>query len=76
LSRAPTAIKEAVVAGVGAAVLSARSVQRELRDGALVRIELPAPSPRRAFYMVTDPRRTMSPIGEIFAQFVGERGED
>ncbi|MCA9669620.1 MAG: hypothetical protein KC503_28690, partial [Myxococcales bacterium] len=69
----PTAIKEAVVAGVGAAVLSERSVKRELRDGTLVRIALGVDAPRRAFYLVSDPRRTLSAIAEVFLAFVRER---
>lgn len=65
-----TAIKQAVMAGLGLSVISHRAVRHELRCRLLRSIPIrDLPSLRRDFFFVRDPRRTLSPLGEMFLEF-------
>jgi DNA-binding transcriptional LysR family regulator len=59
-----TAIKEAVGAGEGAAVLSALAVERELRTGRLVRIPVTGIELTRTLRAVWPRRTVLSPQGK------------
>lgn len=63
------AVKQAVVAGLGASCLSRLSVAGELERGELVALETPL-SLRRRFSMVWHPERYRSPLWQAFKVFL------
>ena len=60
------ALKHAVRAGVGAAFISRRAVADEVAHGFLRIITVAGHTFSRIFYVVTDRRRTLSPLGKAF----------
>jgi DNA-binding transcriptional LysR family regulator len=65
-----TAIKQAVKAGVGVALISERAVDEELAAGILRKVPVSGMSFIRSFYLVQDRRRTPSPLCKTFVQFL------
>ena len=72
-----SALKQAVIAGMGVAFLSARAVEHEVKCR-LVRVvpvrELPIIE--REFFVVRHRRRALSPVSETFLEFLQKSGED
>jgi DNA-binding transcriptional LysR family regulator len=68
-----SAVKQAVILGLGVSVLSARSVEAEVNAGLLATAELVGPPLRRWFYLIRDPRRTLSPLCRRFSEFLLRR---
>ena len=64
------AVKQAVRAGVGIAVISKRAVEDECRAGLLHCVKINDLKIARAFYLVTHRDRTRSPLAQAFVDFV------
>ena len=64
------AIKQAVRAGVGLALISRRAVADECRAGLVVCLTIAQVDVRRSFYLVTHRDRTRSPLGLAFLAFL------
>jgi DNA-binding transcriptional LysR family regulator len=64
------AIKQAVRAGVGIALISQRAVQDECRAGLVSCLTISQLAVRRAFHLVTHRERTRSPLGLAFLTFL------
>ena len=64
------AVKQAVRAGVGIAVISKRAVEDECRAGLLACVKLKDLRVARAFHLVTNRDRTRSPLAQAFVEFV------
>lgn len=70
-----TAVKEAVKAGAGISILSARAVETEVRAGLLATARLKDISMTRYFLLVRDRRRTPSPPCEAVLRFLMETAD-
>ena len=64
------AVKRAVAAGLGVAVVSAASVTLEVRARELVQVALRPPLPERRLWAVVDARRAQGPLCDAFLQFL------
>lgn len=69
------AVIEAVRAGLGVSVLSARAVEREVRAGALAAIALKDVQLERPFYLIRRRNRELSPAAAVFWAFLQVEGE-
>jgi DNA-binding transcriptional LysR family regulator len=67
------AAREAALAGVGAALLSRRAVERELQAGDLVALPLLKKSLTRPFVLVTREHRTLSPGAAALVRLLKKR---
>lgn len=64
------ALKHAVRSGVGAAFISRRAVTDEVAHGLLRTVGVAGQSFSRVFYVVVDRKRTQSPLGKAFRDFL------
>jgi len=64
------AVKEGVKCGLGVALISSRAIKTEVDAGLLEAVEVEGLRLRRHFHLVTDPRRTRSPLCEALTDFV------
>jgi len=64
------AVKQAVRAGVGIALISRRAVEDECRAGLLACVKVKDLRVERAFYLVTHRDRTRSPLAQAFVEFI------
>ncbi len=64
------ALKHAVRSGVGPAFISRCAVVDELAHGLLSAVAIEGRSFSRAFYLVTDRKRSLSPLGRAFRDFL------
>lgn len=64
------AVKQAVRAGVGIALISRRAVEDECRAGLLVCVKVKDLRVARGFYLVTHRDRTRSPLAQAFVEFL------
>lgn len=64
------AVKQAVRAGVGIALLSKRAVEDECRAGLLACVKVKDLRVSRAFYLVTNRDRTRSPLAQAFVEYL------
>jgi DNA-binding transcriptional LysR family regulator len=69
------AIKQAVMAGMGIALLSLHTLGLELNHGLIATPETEGLPLVRRWHVVTAPAKTLSPAAEAFRYFVLERGE-
>ena len=70
------AIKQAVMAGLGCSVVSLRSVQLELQTKHLHALDVTGVTFERPFYVVTDRRRSATPLRRAFEdQLIATLGE-
>lgn len=67
-------IKQAVIAGLGVALISADSVASEIADGRLVTLDSPGLPIQRRWFLVRRTDRSMSAAAEAFSRFVLDRG--
>lgn len=65
------AIKEAVLRGVGAAVLSTLAVQKDVAAGRLLALEVEGLACDRELFVVTDRRRALPPPARLFVTHLG-----
>jgi DNA-binding transcriptional LysR family regulator len=66
------AIRQAIKAKVGVSILSRRAIADELQFEKLRHIPVKGLSLARHFYLVTHNKRSRSPIGEAFVEFLIE----
>lgn len=64
------AVKQAVRAGLGIALISKRAVEDECRAGLLACVKVKDLRVARAFYLVTHRDRTRSPLAQAFVEFI------
>lgn len=62
------AVREAVKAGIGIAILSSRSLEQELRCGSLAAIPLDDPAARRPICLLQRKNRELSPVANAFVE--------
>jgi len=67
-------IKQAVMAGLGIALISAHTVAAEVADGRLVCLEVEGLPIVRQWYVVNRSDRALSPAARAFREFATERG--
>jgi DNA-binding transcriptional LysR family regulator len=65
-----TAIKEAVIAGLGIALLSERAIRREMQAGMLVGVQVRGLHFDRSLLLITQRRRTQSPLCRCFIDYL------
>jgi DNA-binding transcriptional LysR family regulator len=70
------AIKQGIKAGVGIAIISRLALADELRARTLYAVTLDEVVFRRSFYIIRHKVRTMSPLAQTFARFLGELNPD
>lgn len=70
------AVKQAVRAGVGIALLSRRAVEDECRAGLLACVKVKDLRVARAFHLVTHRDRTRSPLAQAFVEFLESQPPD
>ncbi|KAA5607279.1 LysR family transcriptional regulator [Roseospira marina] len=63
-------IKQAVMAGLGIALLSAHTVHSELAEGKLITLALPRLPIMRHWYLIHRADETLTPAAEVFRDFV------
>jgi len=68
----PDTIKQCVMAGLGVAVVSERSVEDEIRLGLLKGYYVPGLDLNQTFYFINHRRRVLSPIARAFQAFTKE----
>lgn len=68
-----TAIKEAVKAHLGIALISGRAVTEELKLGIFKKLEVEGLAFTRTFYIVTEKKRTPSPLCKALLKFLAEQ---
>lgn len=64
------AVKEALIAGLGVSILSRTSIHREIRSGLLKAVAIQGLKMERDFYQISHRHRTLSPVCQVFIQFV------
>ena len=67
-----TAVKEAVIAGLGITLLSERAVRKDVAAGILAVVELRGLRFERNFLLITDRQRTLSPLCNRFISYLRE----
>lgn len=65
-----TAVKQALLKGLGISILSNRAVSTEVQSGMLRTLPVQGLSLSRRFYLVKDRRRSQSPLCKIFEEFL------
>lgn len=70
------AVKQAVRAGVGIALISRRAVLDECRARLLVCVKVADLDVSRAFYLVAHRERTRSPVAQAFLEFVASQSSE
>jgi DNA-binding transcriptional LysR family regulator len=70
------AVKQAVRAGVGIALISRRAVEDECRAGLLACVKVKDLLVARAFHLVTHRDRTRSPLAQAFVEFIESQPVD
>lgn len=68
----PDTIKQCVMAGLGVAVVSERSVEDEVRLGLLKGFYIDGLDLKQSFYFINHRRRVLSPIARAFRAFTAE----
>jgi DNA-binding transcriptional LysR family regulator len=67
-------IKQAAIAGMGVAFLSAHTVSRELRDGSLVALDVQGFPQMLNWYLVTRRHKRLPPVAQAFREFLLSEG--
>lgn len=67
-----TAVKEAVIGGLGITLLSERAVRKEIDAGTLAATNIKGLRFERNFLMITDRKRTQSPLCRRFTEYLRE----
>ncbi len=66
------AVKEAVKAGIGVAILSKRAAVDEILCGRLASVAIQGQQLKRPFYLVERKNREISPVASVFLEFLKE----
>jgi len=69
------AIKEAVLKGIGASVLSSLAIRKEVAAGRLHAVKIAELPLERTMYVAWDTRRVLSPPARVFRQFLEASGD-
>lgn len=69
-------IKQAAMAGLGVALISAHTIAAELQDGRLVLLDVEGLPILRHWFAIRRADRPLSPIARVFHDFLVERGAD
>jgi DNA-binding transcriptional LysR family regulator len=69
-------IKQAVMAGLGVALISAHTIAAEVGDGRLVTLDVEGLPIVRQWFVVHRADRTLSPAARAFVEFAGRRGAE
>lgn len=67
------AVKEAVKAGIGVAILSKRAAVDEIQCGRLAGVVIQGQPLKRPFYLVQRKKKELSPVAAVFLDFLKER---
>lgn len=67
-------IKQAVMAGLGVAFISAHTIEQELERGRLVILDVEGMPIRRQWFSVSRADRSQSPAMRVFQEFLGRQG--
>ncbi len=70
------AVVEGALSGLGGAFLSASTISREIAEGDLDAVGVDDVVVERGFYLITNPRRTLSPIAARFIEELIQSGPD
>jgi len=65
-----TAVKAAVIAGMGVTVISSRAVEEEVKAGRLAVVQIDNLAPPRSFYLIHDNRRNLAPVCRALRSFL------
>lgn len=65
-----TAVKSAVIAGMGVTVISSRAVEEEVKAGRLAVVQIGQLAPPRSFYLIHDSRRNLAPVCRALRDFL------
>ncbi|MFO1269282.1 MAG: LysR family transcriptional regulator [Rubrivivax sp.] len=72
--RSTETIKQAVIAGMGVAFLSAHTVSRELADGSLVALDIQGFPRLLSWYLVMRRNKRLPPVAQAFREFLLREG--
>ena len=64
------AIRQALKNDLGVAIVSNLSVNEDLESGKLKKLMLPGDPIRRAFYLISNRDRTLSPLATALSKFI------
>jgi len=67
------AVKEAVKAGIGVAILSKRAAVDEIQCGRLASVAIKSQQLKRPFYLIQRKNRVLSPVASVFLDFLKEK---
>lgn len=67
------AVKEAVKAGIGIAILSKRAAVDEIQCGRLASVAIQGQQLKRPFYLIKRKKRELSPVASVFLEFLKEK---
>lgn len=67
------AVKEAVKAGVGVAIVSQRAAHDEIQCGRLARVAIRGRKLTRPFYLIRRKHRELSPVASVFLEFLQDK---
>ena len=67
------AVKEAVKAGIGVAILSKRAAVDEIQCGRLASVAIQGQPLKRPFYLIQRKQREISPVASVFLEFLKEK---
>ncbi|MCW5636880.1 MAG: LysR family transcriptional regulator [Rubrivivax sp.] len=73
--RSTETIKQAAIAGMGVAFLSAHTVSRELADGSLVALDVQGFPRLLNWYLVMRRNKRLPPVAQAFREFLLQEGE-
>jgi DNA-binding transcriptional LysR family regulator len=64
------AVKEAIIAGLGASILSIHAIKRELKEGTLIEVPIKSCAIQRYFYLIYKKQFTLLHYHKLFLKFV------
>ena len=68
------AVKEAVKAGIGVAIVSKRAAADDVQCGRLLTVAITGQQLKRSFYLIRRKRRELSPVAMVFLKYLQEEG--
>lgn len=64
------AVKKAVMESIGVSIISDKAIKHEVKLGLLKNVDVKELNIKRDFYLIYNPRRTLSPIAKSFMKFI------
>ena len=65
-----------IKSGLGVSILSTRAIEDELKHQTLVALDIKGIDLQRQFYLVSDQRRTLSPLARAFQKYITKHVQD